>query len=271
MDRLGRPADYYALDLNQFDLERSLAIIPPGTFQHIRCRGLLGTYDDARSWLKRSESLQKPKCILFLGSTIGSFNRSEAAEFLTSFVDAANSSSSQRNPTESELTLIVGLDACKSREKLERAYNDPDGGPNGVYTRFIMNSLTHANSLLGYEAFPQQDWRSQGSWNEEAGCYERHLIPLKDVIFEGTCFKVGSKLFLCHSYKYSPSERRQLWEKSGLEERFQCSTDDGCYGKYSDLKISFRCRVKDSFLSGVNFSQECTSWARRSPHSKKRG
>lgn len=227
---MGRAADYYALDLNRSDLERSLTIVPPGTFQHITCRGLLGTYDDARTWLKLSGSVQKPTCIIFLGSSIGSFDRAEAAEFLAGFVDAAKSSS-QGKTTEAELTLIVGLDACKSQEKLDRAYNDP----HGVWNRFILNGLTHANALLGYEAFQKQDWTTTGSWNEESGCYERHLIPLKDVTFEQTCFRAGSKIFFSHSYKYSPSERTYLWEKSGLQERIQWATKDGDYGMYSDM------------------------------------
>lgn len=232
MDKLGRAADYYALDLNQSDLERSLAMIPPGTFQHIRCRGLLGTYDDARSWLKLSESLQRPKCIIFLGSSIGCFNRAEAAEFLSGFVEAVNALSLGK-PTEPELTLIVGLDACKSPKKLDRAYNDA----HGVWDRFILNSLTHANSLLGYDAFEPKDWRQEASWNEEAGCCERHLIPLHDVPFENTCFKAGSKLFISHSYKYNPSERTHLWEKSGLEERTHWATDDGEYGMCFYMKL----------------------------------
>ena len=228
IDKLGRTTDYYALDLNRSDLERSLAIIPPGTFQHVACRGLLGTYDDARSWLKLSESLQRPKCVIFLGSSLSGFIRAEAPQFLAGFVDAARSSS-QGKAAESELTLIIGLDACKSREKLDRAYNDP----HGVWNRFILNGLTHANSLFGYEAFQKQDWTAEGSWNEESGCYERHLVPLKDVTFEKSRFNAGSKILISRSCKYSPSEKTDLWEKSGLQERIHWVTEDKDYGTYS--------------------------------------
>ena len=233
IDKLGCAVDYYALDVDRSDLERSLAIVPPGTFRHISCHGLLGTYDDARSWLKLSGSLQRPICVIHLGSTISSLRRSEAPEFLAEFVDAAKPSSHGK-ATESELTMIIGLDACKSREKLDRAYNDP----HGLHDRFILNGLRHANSLLGYEAFSLQDWIAEGSWNEESGYWERHLIPLKDVTFEKTHIKAGSKVFILHSCKYSPSERADLWEKSGLQERNRWTSEDGDYGTYSWLELS---------------------------------
>lgn len=219
--------DYYALDVDRSDLERSLAIVSPGTFQHVTCRGLLGTYDDARSWLKRSGSLQRPICVIYLGSSIGGFSRSEASEFLAGFVDAAKSSS-HGQASESELTLIIGLDACKSREKVERAYHDP----LGLHDRFFFNGLKRANSLLGYEAFSLQDWSTQGSWNPERGYWERYLIPLKDVTFEKTHIKAGSKIFILQSCKYSPAERADLWEKSGLQERNHWTSEDGVYGMY---------------------------------------
>ncbi len=66
-----KPIDYYALDLSQKELERTLAHVP--AFQHVSCHGLLGTYDDGKEWLKQQELLRRPKCILHLGSSIGMF------------------------------------------------------------------------------------------------------------------------------------------------------------------------------------------------------
>lgn len=61
--------DYYALDLSRTELERTLAQVP--TYRYVKYRGLLGTYDDGREWLKRSENVLRRKCILSLGSSIG--------------------------------------------------------------------------------------------------------------------------------------------------------------------------------------------------------
>lgn len=76
-----KPVDYYALDLSQRELERTLAHVPD--FQHVSCHGLLGTYDDGREWLKRPGVLERPKCILHIGSSIGASSSSSAYPLLT--------------------------------------------------------------------------------------------------------------------------------------------------------------------------------------------
>lgn len=85
LDDLGTAVDYYALDLSEPELRRSLEQVPPGTFEHIKCHGLLGTYDNGRAWLQRVENVHRPKCVISLGSTIGSFSRVDGRSFLSSF------------------------------------------------------------------------------------------------------------------------------------------------------------------------------------------
>lgn len=65
----GKTIDYYALDLSEAELERTLAQLP--AYKHVRSHGLLGTYDDGRDWLKQPSNLSRTKCILTLGSSIG--------------------------------------------------------------------------------------------------------------------------------------------------------------------------------------------------------
>jgi hypothetical protein len=69
LEDAGKDVEYYALDLSRKELERTLAQVPQ--FKHVVCRGLLGTYDDGREWLKHPELVDRPKCILSLGSSIG--------------------------------------------------------------------------------------------------------------------------------------------------------------------------------------------------------
>jgi uncharacterized SAM-dependent methyltransferase len=68
----GKEIDYYALDLSPKELERTLAAVPQ--FQNVRCHGLHGTYDDGLAWLKSNGIASRPKCILTLGSSIGTYN-----------------------------------------------------------------------------------------------------------------------------------------------------------------------------------------------------
>lgn len=69
LDDAGKEVEYYALDLSRKELERTLAQVPQ--FQNVSCRGLLGTYDDGREWMNRPGVVERTKCILSLGSSIG--------------------------------------------------------------------------------------------------------------------------------------------------------------------------------------------------------
>lgn len=69
LEDAGKEVEYYALDLSRTELERTLAQVP--RFRNVTCRGLLGTYDDGREWLKGSARAGRSKCILSLGSSIG--------------------------------------------------------------------------------------------------------------------------------------------------------------------------------------------------------
>lgn len=64
-----KQVEYYALDLSRTELERTLSQLP--AYRHVRCRGLWGTYDDGREWLREPANVSRRKCILSLGSSIG--------------------------------------------------------------------------------------------------------------------------------------------------------------------------------------------------------
>lgn len=69
LEDAGKDIDYYALDLDKQELERTLAQVP--AFRFVRCHGLHGTYDDGREWMKTSSVSSRPKCVMSLGSSIG--------------------------------------------------------------------------------------------------------------------------------------------------------------------------------------------------------
>jgi L-histidine Nalpha-methyltransferase / hercynylcysteine S-oxide synthase len=71
LEDAGKNVEYYALDVSERELERTLAQVPP--FKYVSCRGLLGTFEDGREWLKQPDVLGKPKCVLYMGSSIGTY------------------------------------------------------------------------------------------------------------------------------------------------------------------------------------------------------
>jgi uncharacterized SAM-dependent methyltransferase len=82
---LGKPIDYFALDLSEGELERTLSQVP--NFRHVRCHGLLGTYDDGCDWLKQFAGSSKPVSVIHLGSSIGKIFMRIAKEL---FADCIN-------------------------------------------------------------------------------------------------------------------------------------------------------------------------------------
>ncbi|GJC94227.1 DUF323 domain protein [Colletotrichum higginsianum] len=190
----GKTIDYYALDLSREELERTLAQVPK--FRHVRCHGLLGTYDDGREWLKKPANLARAKCILSLGSSIGNFERDDAAGFLKYFSDVLTQSDK----------LLIGLDGCSD--------------PSKVYAGFILNGLANANEILGEEAFKLSDWEVIGEYvyDEEGGRHQAFYSPVRDTCVMGTLVKQHERIQVEQSLKYSQLGAENLWNMAGLIE-----------------------------------------------------
>ncbi|KAL3490711.1 hypothetical protein BJX62DRAFT_225699 [Aspergillus germanicus] len=199
LEELGRPVDYFALDVSYPELQRTLRPVSSGIYRHVRCFGLLGTYDDGRTWLQHPDLHSRPKTILYLGSTLGNFEKADAAEFLASFAQA-------------DCSFLLGLDGCKDEERVLTAYNDPDG----VNHRFVKNGLKHANRILGHDAFDLDKWRVAGDWDAEKGAHNQSYFPRADVSLEGVRIPAGRKLLAVRSHKYDAEDRGTLCKRAGL-------------------------------------------------------
>ncbi|KAH6676690.1 C-type lectin protein [Halenospora varia] len=216
LENAAKDVDYYALDLSMKELRRTLEQVP--NFQHVRCHGLHGTYDDGLDWLKAPENSSRTKCVMTLGSSIGNFHRNEAAEFLRGFSEALQTS---------EDSLLVGLDATSDSEKVFHAYNDHVGTTH----KFILNGLTNANSILGEDAFNIDDWKVIGEYvyDSAGGRHQAFYSPKKDLNINGIHFKAEERIQVEQSLKYSSKEARKLWKDSGLREVSRWATSTEAY------------------------------------------
>ncbi|KAK3658051.1 hypothetical protein LTR56_000741 [Elasticomyces elasticus] len=219
IDAAGKHVDYYALDLDRSELERTLSQLGPRQFKHVRCHGLFGTYDDGRAWLSKAQHAKRPKCVLLLGSTIGSMSRDEAARFWSDWARMLRVGGE-------EASIILGIDGSKDGDKVFRAYNDRDGANK----RFIENAIPQANKQLGYEAFKPDEWRQQGEWNAAEGKHDQYLVPMKDVCFEDVRIAEGERVYIVTSVKYDDKEKARLFRASGLTEVERYTNADGSYG-----------------------------------------
>ncbi|KXJ86110.1 C-type lectin protein [Microdochium bolleyi] len=224
LDDAGKDVDYYALDLSREELERTLAQLP--TFEHVKCHGLLGTYDDGREWLKQSSLRSRPKCIASLGSSLGNFSRDGAASFLRDFTEILRPSD----------TLLVGLDSCANPSKVYHAYNDKEG----VTHQFILNGLLQANEVLGEEAFKPEDWTVIGEYvyDVQGGHHQAFYAPVRDVTVLGEHIPAGERIKVEQSLKFSAENRAELLQTAGLVEKTNWITKDGDYGLHLFAKAN---------------------------------
>ncbi|KAI0132334.1 C-type lectin protein [Xylariales sp. AK1849] len=216
LEDAGKEIDYYALDLDKQELERTLAQVP--SFRWVRCHGLHGTYDDGREWLKRPAVSARSKCVLSLGSSIGNFHREDAATFLKGFSDILQPSD----------TFLLGLDSCTNPSKVYHAYNDREG----VTHQFIMNGLRHANEILESDAFVLNDWQAVGEYvfDDQGGRHQAFYSPIRETIVMGETIKSQERIQVEQSLKYSEEGMKNLWTAAGVIETERWMVDGGEYG-----------------------------------------
>ncbi|KAI0087770.1 DUF323 domain-containing protein [Irpex rosettiformis] len=149
-----------------------------------------------------------PFHLLFLGSSLGNFNRGEDVEFLKNLPLQAGSGS----------TLLLGLDHDNDKAKVELAYDDS----KGVTRDFIMNGLKVAGRSFGDEnLFSEDKWAYVGKYNTEL---RRHEAYYKSKLQQTVVEPSGSKFeFLPDemirievSHKYSDRDAFSLFAKANL-------------------------------------------------------
>ncbi|KAL9637029.1 MAG: hypothetical protein Q9164_002450 [Protoblastenia rupestris] len=242
LEELGRNIEYYALDLSQSEIERSLDTLSNScslSWRFVHCHGLLETFNDAQRWLQESENQRKPKCLVSLGSSLGNEPGPEAINFLAGFADVLRRSEAgslsrdeiDRHGSRKPSLFIIGLDPTKDVERIRRAYADSAG----LNVEFILNALNNANTVLGYEAFRSADWTVIGEWNDD--CWKQNLVPKIDVMFEGICVRAGEKVPVVQSRKYDADQKHKLWKAAGLKELRSWSCTDESVGEQSHISL----------------------------------
>ncbi|KAB8230801.1 4-dimethylallyltryptophan methyltransferase easF [Aspergillus alliaceus] len=239
LEKQKKNVTYYALDLSHSGLVSTLKTIPMGRYNHVRCAGLHGSFEDGLEWIKTDPEVRGlPHCVLFLGSTIGNFSRKNAASFLANV--AATSLSAQPNKS----SILIGIDSCKVPIKVLRAYTSEGVVP------FTMSGLRYASSILAEnntsdgsrtEVFEVNDWYYLSEWNQILGRHEASYTPrtrdirlgspLQDVVV-----RKGEKIRFGYSHKYDKGEREQLFAGAGVT-AVNSWTDPTCDLAFYRLKI----------------------------------
>jgi len=146
-------------------------------------------------------------CVLFLGSTIGNFDRAAGVDFL----------SEVRCILQPGDSLLLGTDLEKSSSQLLQAYDDE----LGVTAAFNLNLLARVNRELGAD-FVLAHFEHRARINPEARSVEMHLeskrhqvvsIPAAEVVAE---LQEGETIWTESSHKYSPDEILETAQRAGF-------------------------------------------------------
>lgn len=162
-----------------------------------------------------------PVMVFFPGSTIGNFERSEAATLLANIRTAMP-----------EATMIVGVDRPKDETVLKQAYDDPAG----ITAAFNQNLLQRINRELGAD-FDLASFAHKAVWNASESRIEMHLESLSDqtVDVAGTpvSFRRGETIHTENSHKYDETAFAAIAGESGWRVLDMNSDDKNWFSVYT--------------------------------------
>ncbi|KAJ3731182.1 DUF323 domain-containing protein [Lentinula guzmanii] len=155
------------------------------------------------------EEVQPPLHIMFLGSSLGNFNRIDGAAFLHSLPLRPGSGD----------TLLLGLDHANEKNLIEEAYNDPRNHTKN----FIMNGLKGAGRAFGNETlFSENKWDYVNRYDEVDRRHEAFYksktsqvlrIPSTDSSIE---VQENELVKIEESWKFSEIDAYTLFSESNL-------------------------------------------------------
>jgi dimethylhistidine N-methyltransferase len=145
--------------------------------------------------------------VLFLGSTIGNFDRPAGEDFLCQV----------RRILRPGDRLLIATDLVKPVEQLLLAYDDPIG----VTAAFNLNLLARLNRELDAD-FDLGGFRHEARWNHRDRCIEMHLVSRREQVAfvrEGAfriAFSRDESIWTESSHKYDPREVVTLARATGF-------------------------------------------------------
>lgn len=196
---------YYPVEISHSALvmcERELSDI-----DHISIVGFEREYLDGLLEIAAYRKPGQHLLVLFLGSTIGNFDRDAGVKFL----------SDVRCILQPGDSLLLGTDLEKPSWQLLQAYDDE----LGVTAAFNRNLLARVNRELASD-FDLSQFEHMARINPEARSVEMHLrstrrqivsIPAAEVVVE---FQEGETIWTESSHKYSPAEIFETARQAGF-------------------------------------------------------
>ena len=207
LEALGRrsPTSYYPIEISAAALaicQREL-----GQVESVSIVGLDREYLDGLLEVAARRPAGQHLLVLFLGSTIGNFDRAAAIEFLRQVRQTLLPGDS----------LLLGTDLEKPAPQLELAYADP----LGVTAAFNLNLLARLNRELEAD-FDLNRFEHAVRYNQQQRRIEMHLrsrmrqrVTIPKAAFQVT-FQSGETIWTESSHKFGAEEVTQIAQQTGF-------------------------------------------------------
>jgi len=198
-------ASYSPIDISQKMLrESSISLLEK--YPNLEIISVAAEYDEGLRQLDMHSD--RPKLILWLGSSIGNFKPEEAIDFLKNIVKILS-------PND---FFLIGFDLQKEKYRLLKAYNDAQD----VTAEFNLNLLSRINRELGGE-FDLDNFMHQAVYNEEKNRIEMYLISTCEqeiyIADLNSCyhFNKNERIHTENSHKFSLNDIDNLSDQVGIK------------------------------------------------------
>ena len=174
------------------------------SFPKLGFHGLHARYEDGIASIEKS----LPTLFIFLGSSVGNFNRSEFVRFFSHV-------SASMGPSD---FFLLGVDRVKEVELLEKAYNDSQG----ITADFILNVFSNINRLMAsnfdskkmrYHSWYNPDWQQIEMYAVSTANQEIRF-PSHDASFP---WPKDDRILVEISRKFDPARLQQQLKWFGLQ------------------------------------------------------
>ncbi|HEX3121578.1 MAG TPA: L-histidine N(alpha)-methyltransferase [Candidatus Acidoferrum sp.] len=178
------------------------------------------TYLDGLRAVAKNRDSQEHLLVLFLGSTIGNFDREMGDEFLREVRDILRRGDA----------LLLGTDLEKDIETQILAYDDPAG----VTAAFNKNLLARINRELGAD-FDLSQFAHEARWNRDERRIEMHLRSMRTqsvtipAALTRVDFAEGETIWTESSHKYRAADVLEMAKRTGYR----------CEGQWIDEEWPF--------------------------------
>ena len=207
LDALEAPAAFMPTDISGEHLVAAAGQLA-ADYPHIQIIPVIADYTRGVDLPLPAGAETAKRVVFFPGSTIGNFDRGEAAVFLRRMAELVGSGGG----------VIVGADLKKDPTVLVAAYDDA----KGVTAAFNKNLLVRMNAELDAN-FDLDAFRHRAIWNEAKGRIEMHLESLRaqNVTIDGRrfTFDAGETIHTENSHKFTIAEFQAMAKTSGLSPR----------------------------------------------------